>query len=108
MALKVLEDKKLTVVGWYHSHPNALPYPTKKDVKKLQSFQELFGSTYDEKPVVGVILSPGSGPSSFTYYHIPDTDVPFSLPHPSVEYISDESIFLRELQLLIEDFEHSE
>ena len=110
MVQKTIEeakDKNISVVGWYHSHPNSVPYPTHKDVVKLKNYQELYGKAFKEQPFIGTILYPDQNDvSSITYYHIkPEIveSIPHTIPNPTIESIS-ETDFLHNLQVLIEDF----
>ena len=54
-----IEDRKMRVVGWYHSHPVFEPEPSVRDVENQSNYQDLF---CDEKrhmyPFVGIIVGP--------------------------------------------------
>eukprot|EP00873_Tetraselmis_striata_P035155 jgi/Tetstr1/455419/TSEL_042251.t1 len=55
----LMEQRKLTPVGWYHSHPTFQPKPSSKDNSNQHNYQALFR---DEKsglePFVGIIYGP--------------------------------------------------
>ncbi|CAH0557896.1 unnamed protein product [Brassicogethes aeneus] len=57
---KEIEKEKLTLVGWYHSHPFAAAAPTLRDVDAQLDYQIRMKGTSDNSytPCIGIILSP--------------------------------------------------
>ena len=54
-----VEAEKLTVVGWYHSHPVFQPTPSGVDVDNQLNYQALFrDAECDVEPFVGFIVGP--------------------------------------------------
>ncbi|KAG8291984.1 Myb-like, SWIRM and MPN domains 1 [Homalodisca vitripennis] len=53
---ELITSKGLSVVGWYHSHPNFDPSPSDTDVNTQSTLQSWFNET--GKPFVGLIISP--------------------------------------------------
>lgn len=57
-ARDVLNKLKLTVVGWYHSHPTFNPSPSLRDIENQSNYQKLFSRSDNIEPFIGVIVSP--------------------------------------------------
>ncbi|XP_076269189.1 MPN domain-containing protein-like isoform X1 [Rhynchophorus ferrugineus] len=57
---KSIEKEKLTLVGWYHSHPFAAAAPTLRDIDAQLDYQIKMRGTHDNSytPCVGIIISP--------------------------------------------------
>ncbi|KAJ8958905.1 hypothetical protein NQ318_019673 [Aromia moschata] len=57
---KTIEREKLTLVGWYHSHPFAAAAPTLRDVDAQLDYQIKMKGTSDNSytPCIGIIISP--------------------------------------------------
>ncbi|KAJ3634078.1 hypothetical protein MTP99_010986 [Tenebrio molitor] len=57
---KAIEKEKLTLVGWYHSHPFAAAAPTLRDVDAQLDYQIRMKGTTDNNytPCIGIIISP--------------------------------------------------
>jgi proteasome lid subunit RPN8/RPN11 len=57
---KAIEKEKLTLVGWYHSHPFAAAAPTLRDVDAQLDYQIRMKGTSDNNytPCIGIIISP--------------------------------------------------
>ncbi|XP_018562633.1 MPN domain-containing protein CG4751-like isoform X2 [Anoplophora glabripennis] len=57
---KAIDREKLTLVGWYHSHPFAAAAPTLRDVDAQLDYQIKMKGTSDNNytPCVGIIISP--------------------------------------------------
>ncbi|XP_050306119.1 MPN domain-containing protein CG4751-like isoform X2 [Anthonomus grandis grandis] len=57
---KCIENEKLTLVGWYHSHPYAAAAPTLRDVDAQLEYQIKMRGTHDNSytPCIGIIISP--------------------------------------------------
>ncbi|XP_060519071.1 MPN domain-containing protein CG4751 isoform X2 [Cylas formicarius] len=55
-----IDREKLTLVGWYHSHPFAAAAPTLRDVDAQLDYQIKMRGTHDNSytPCIGVIISP--------------------------------------------------
>lgn len=55
-----LENRHLTLVGWYHSHPTCVPQPTIKDIENQMDYQIAMKGDNDSSytPCVGLISSP--------------------------------------------------
>lgn len=53
---ELITSRGLSVVGWYHSHPNFDPSPSDTDVDTQNTLQSWFNDT--GKPFVGLIISP--------------------------------------------------
>ncbi|KAL1124157.1 hypothetical protein AAG570_001927 [Ranatra chinensis] len=55
-----LEQRRLTLVGWYHSHPIAPPSPTLRDIDAQLDYQIRMKGNSDASytPCVGIICSP--------------------------------------------------
>lgn len=51
-----LTEEELSVVGWYHSHPDFPPHPSDTDLETQSSMQACFDNTL--KPFIGFILTP--------------------------------------------------
>jgi proteasome lid subunit RPN8/RPN11 len=55
-ARKAFADKGMVVVGWYHSHPTFVTYPSIRDIENQAAYQELFREKEGEgfvEPFVG-------------------------------------------------------
>lgn len=61
-ARQAFAAKSMVVVGWYHSHPTFVTYPSIRDIENQAAYQELFRETGGEggfvEPFVGVIVNP--------------------------------------------------
>ncbi|XP_066248873.1 MPN domain-containing protein-like isoform X4 [Euwallacea similis] len=76
---RMIEKEKLTLVGWYHSHPFAAAAPTLRDVDAQLEYQIKMRGTHDNSytPCIGIIISPynyenvGLESSIMTYWVIP-------------------------------------
>jgi len=113
---EIRENHKLSVVGWYHSHPGITDNPTIQDVEKLSNYQIYYeDEKTNKKPFVGVIVSPFSplgpfGPSIFNFYHIETlsdkSEVPYYFPDCTTLKIAPENefTFLYSVQSLLDDF----
>ncbi|CAG9769087.1 unnamed protein product [Ceutorhynchus assimilis] len=57
---RTIEKEKLTLVGWYHSHPFAAAAPTLRDVDAQLEYQIKMRGTHDNSytPCIGIIISP--------------------------------------------------
>ncbi|KAH1001740.1 hypothetical protein HUJ04_005717 [Dendroctonus ponderosae] len=57
---RTIEKDKLTLVGWYHSHPFAAAAPTLRDVDAQLEYQIKMRGTHDNSytPCIGIIISP--------------------------------------------------
>lgn len=65
---QTINDRGLTAVGWYHSHPSFAPDPSVVDLENQTNYQRLFGkeepsaAVYSEaqriEPFIGAIVSP--------------------------------------------------
>lgn len=57
---KTIEREKLTLVGWYHSHPFAAAAPTLRDIDAQLDYQIKMRGAHDNSytPCVGIIISP--------------------------------------------------
>ncbi|XP_049822589.1 MPN domain-containing protein CG4751 isoform X2 [Aethina tumida] len=57
---KEIDREKLTLVGWYHSHPFAAAAPTLRDVDAQLDYQIKMKGTSDNSytPCIGIIISP--------------------------------------------------
>lgn len=55
---KTIEKEKLTLVGWYHSHPFAAAAPTLRDVDAQLEYQIKMRGTHDNSytPCIGIII----------------------------------------------------
>lgn len=55
---KTIEREKLTLVGWYHSHPFAAAAPTLRDIDAQLDYQIKMKGTNDNSytPCVGIIV----------------------------------------------------
>lgn len=59
-----IEEKNMTVVGWYHSHPMFAPDPSIVDLENQQNYQTLCREKCGEngnqtvEPFVGAIIGP--------------------------------------------------
>ncbi|BES89265.1 Mov34 [Nesidiocoris tenuis] len=58
--MRALEARRLTLAGWYHSHPNAPPVPTLRDIDAQLDHEIKMKGTSDATytPVIGLICSP--------------------------------------------------
>uniref|UniRef100_A0A0A9X488 MPN domain-containing protein CG4751 n=1 Tax=Lygus hesperus TaxID=30085 RepID=A0A0A9X488_LYGHE len=58
--MRGLEARRLTLVGWYHSHPTAPPVPTLRDIDAQLDYEIKMKGTSDATytPVIGLICSP--------------------------------------------------
>ena len=54
---KAMKEKKLTLVGWYHSHPISEPKPSHSDIISQKEYQELVRRSTGEEPSIGIIIS---------------------------------------------------
>ncbi|XP_066158386.1 MPN domain-containing protein-like isoform X2 [Euwallacea fornicatus] len=76
---RIIEKEKLTLVGWYHSHPFAAAAPTLRDVDAQLEYQIKMRGTHDNSytPCIGIIISPynyenvGLESSIMAYWVIP-------------------------------------
>ncbi|KAI1291908.1 MPN domain-containing protein [Halotydeus destructor] len=74
-----LDQRHLSLVGWYHSHPRSAPQPTVKDVESQLEYQIAMKGENDSSyvPCVGLICSPydaynkGSQSTYQTYWVMP-------------------------------------
>jgi protein MYSM1 len=60
-ARQAFAEKGMVVVGWYHSHPTFVTYPSIRDIENQAAYQELFRETLGTgfvEPFVGVIVNP--------------------------------------------------
>ncbi|KAL0082205.1 Homeodomain-like DNA binding domain-containing transcription factor [Phycomyces blakesleeanus] len=65
---QLIEEKNMTVVGWYHSHPTFIPDPSLVDIENQNNYQVLCRETCDHEqegpfkqtvePFVGAIVGP--------------------------------------------------
>lgn len=57
---KAIDREKLTLVGWYHSHPYFAAAPTLRDVDAQLDYQIRMKGTMDNSytPCIGIIISP--------------------------------------------------
>ncbi|KAJ8916298.1 hypothetical protein NQ315_016439 [Exocentrus adspersus] len=57
---KTIDREKLTLVGWYHSHPFAAAAPTLRDIDAQLDYQIKMKGTSDNNytPCIGIIISP--------------------------------------------------
>lgn len=55
-----LEQRNLSLIGWYHSHPNSPPQPSMKDIEAQFEYQVTMKGESDSAylPCVGLICSP--------------------------------------------------
>ena len=55
-----LEQRNLSLIGWYHSHPNCSPQPSIKDIESQLEYQVAMKGESDSSylPCVGLICSP--------------------------------------------------
>ncbi|XP_044763621.1 histone H2A deubiquitinase MYSM1-like [Coccinella septempunctata] len=63
VAAERINDIKMILLGWFHSHPTFAPEPSQQDLDTQRQLQKWIG---DEKPCVGVILSPFNRPTALT------------------------------------------
>ena len=86
-----LEQKGLTVVGWYHSHPKSSPHPTLKDIECQMEYQLIMKGESDNCyiPCVGLVCSPydefndGFESSYQSFWVMPPPEYrPFEYPRP--------------------------
>ena len=75
-ATEAIANHGMSVVGWYHSHPDFQPNPSITDIENQASYQQLFqgnslaerklGKSVDSVPFVGLIVGTydGKNPSS--------------------------------------------
>ncbi|XP_076065467.1 histone H2A deubiquitinase MYSM1-like isoform X2 [Oratosquilla oratoria] len=57
-ACTAIQERGVSVVGWYHSHPTFLPNPSLQDLDTQAEMQQWFAR--QEAPFVGIIISPYS------------------------------------------------
>ncbi|KAI8384827.1 uncharacterized protein BYT42DRAFT_563762 [Radiomyces spectabilis] len=61
---QLIEDKNMTVVGWYHSHPTFIPDPSLVDIQNQKNYQMLCREECSHmdhhriEPFVGAIVGP--------------------------------------------------
>ncbi|CAH1185842.1 unnamed protein product [Phyllotreta striolata] len=57
---RTIEREKLTLIGWYHSHPSTASAPTLRDIDAQLDYQIKMKGTNDNTytPCIGVIISP--------------------------------------------------
>lgn len=57
---RAIEHRKLSLIGWYHSHPNAPPTPTLRDVEAQLDYEIRMKGSSDAAylPCIGFICSP--------------------------------------------------
>jgi len=53
---KILNERGMQILGWYHSHPTFDVCPSNTDIWNHQSYQEHFNR--DNKPFIGLIVGP--------------------------------------------------
>lgn len=58
-----IHDMELNLLGWFHSHPMFAPEPSQQDLDTQKGLQKWIGN---EKPCVGIILSPFNRPTALT------------------------------------------
>ena len=52
-----MERRGLSLVGWYHSHPNSQPDPSLRDIEQQMEYQlQLMGPNHSYNPCLGVIV----------------------------------------------------
>lgn len=51
-------ERGLVVVGWYHSHPTFVTWPSIRDVENQAAYQELFQQENGVEPFIGGIVNP--------------------------------------------------
>lgn len=52
-----MDQKGLTLVGWYHSHPISEPNPSQGDILSQKGYQETIREENGDEPCVGIIIS---------------------------------------------------
>ena len=52
-----IQRRGLSVVGWYHSHPDFEPRPTYQDVVLQKKYQNTVKTIHMDEPCVGFIIS---------------------------------------------------
>lgn len=55
---EIIENKGMSILGWYHSHPIFEVNPSNIDVNTHETYQSSFHK--DNKPFIGVIVGPYS------------------------------------------------
>nr|XP_018917056.1 PREDICTED: MPN domain-containing protein-like [Bemisia tabaci] len=88
---KTMEEKKLTLVGWYHSHPHTSATPTIRDVDRQLEYELALKGNNDASyiPCIGFICSPynkeniSSESSIMSYWVMPPPEhKPNEYPRP--------------------------
>lgn len=76
--------KKLQVVGWYHSHPDASfsVEPSRVDIENQQNYQQFI---YKDAPFVAAIIAPYTEDlldhmPDFRFFHVHEREIPLKLP----------------------------
>lgn len=86
-----LDQRNLSVVGWYHSHPKSSPHPTLKDIESQMEYQLIMRGESDNCyiPCIGLICSPydeyndGLESSYQSFWAMPPPEYrPFEYPRP--------------------------
>ena len=52
-----LKEKRLTLVGWYHSHPISAPNPSQKDIVSQKAYQDVVRKSSGDEASIGIIIS---------------------------------------------------
>lgn len=78
-------SKNLSVVGWYHSHPDATftVEPSRVDIENQQNYQQML---FREKPFVAAIIAPYNQDlpdhhPDIEFFNVHHNDIPVKLPY---------------------------
>ena len=52
-----MQQRGLSLVGWYHSHPDCEPRPTYQDVVLQKKYQNIVKEVETDEPCIGFIVS---------------------------------------------------
>ena len=52
-----MQQRGLSLVGWYHSHPDCEPRPTYQDVVLQKKYQNIVKEVEPDEPCIGFIVS---------------------------------------------------
>lgn len=111
-----IEEKNMTVVGWYHSHPMFAPDPSIVDLENQQNYQTLCREKCGEnesqtvEPFVGAIIGPYDPrlPGSLSvvnWFYVSDSKADRGVPKRLIyELQEDESLCDEQTERLVSSF----
>jgi proteasome lid subunit RPN8/RPN11 len=94
-ACEYFEEHRVSLIGWYHSHPSFPANPSKRDIDTQTTYQSVFTDGF-----IGIIIRPGKNPD-FTCFHVA-SNMAYNIDTQIVEPRNDEPEFSRNIDRIRE------